>query len=206
MGIVAAQGDPRKLREHIAGLRLAFAETRDVEPRAGLRTRIGKLMGGSAILWIGAHTESDIAVRKENAERTANALRSAMLEGSVPGGGTALLACRPTLNAALKNATDPDERAACSILLRALEEPARTIIANAGYDPGDILAEIKHGEHGCGFDVRTGEVTGMVQAGILDLAAVLRDAVRTAVDGAGLALTVDVLVHRRRLPEALLPG
>ena len=203
LGIVGGKGDPRALREHIATLRAAFKHADEPQDRNKLRERIGKLMGGSATLWVGAATELEIQARKERAQRTADALRGAIADGVLPGGGVSLLACRPALQDALDQATDLDERAAYRILIKAVEAPIRTILANAGYDDSEVMAEIKQAGTGYGFDVRAGQVADMAQAGIFDSASVLRETVHTAVAGAALALTVDVLVHRKEPPQAM---
>jgi len=202
-GIVGGQADPRALRQHIANLRAAFARSDDPETRKKLRERIGKLMGGSATLWIGGTSELDINARKELAERTSDAVRGAIMDGILPGGGVALLACRPALRQMLDQSTDPDQRAACRILIEALEQPTRTIITNAGYDASEVMGEIKHAGPGCGFDVRSAQVVDVAQAGIFDAASVVREAVYSAVASAALALTVDVLVHHKKPKEAV---
>jgi chaperonin GroEL len=204
-GVVGGQGDARAVRAHLAQLRSAYAQVRDPDERDQLRRRIGKLMGGSAILWVGAASESEVKFRKEVAERTAQALRGAILEGALPGGGIAFLACLPRLRTMMQGSTEPDARAAYSILLRALEEPARTIIHNAGYNPDEIIVEIKHATPGCGFDVRTGQVTDMLEAGILDATGATKEAWHTAVSSAAMALTVDVLVHKKKPEQAVVP-
>lgn len=202
LGVVGGKGDPRALREHLTKLRYNLTQAKDHEERKKLRERIGKLLGGSATLWIGGLTEMEIKARKELAQRTAEVLRGIIMEGVVPGGGVALLACRPALQNLLEQSTDPDERAAYRILIRALEEPIRTILTNAGYDASEVMAEIKLAGPGYGFDVRAGKVVHALQAGILDAAAVQREAIHSAVAGAALALTVDVLVQRKEPPEA----
>jgi chaperonin GroEL len=205
-GIVGGKGDPHALRQHIATLRAAHKHAdgqsaerarRNRAMRNKLRERIGKLMGGSAILWIGGATELEIEARKARAERTANALRGAIMEGVLPGGGVSLLACHPVLRKALNRSSDPDERAAYRILIKALEEPTRTILTNAGYDASEVMAAIKQAGSGYGFDVRDGQVIDMAKAGIYDVASVQRAAVRSAVASAALALTVDVLIHHK---------
>ena len=170
--------------------------------RDNLLARIGKLLGGSATLWVGGATELQIEERKGLAERTAAAMRGAMMEGVVPGGGVALLACRSMLEEMRAQSSDPDERAAYNILHKAVAEPFKTIVSNAGYDDREALAQVNlAGGPGYGFDVTTGSVVDMAQAGIYDAAAVQKTAVYAAVASAGLALTVDVLVHRKEQPE-----
>jgi len=202
-GIVAGRGEPRALRQHIANLRAAFSKSNDPEARKKLRERIGKLMGGSATLWVGGSTELEMTARKELAQRTSSALRGAITEGVLPGGGVSLRACRPVLQARMDQSTDPDERAAHRILIKALEEPIRTILTNAGYDASEVMAEIKQAGAGHGFDVRSGQVAHMAQAGIFDAASVQREAVHSAVAGAALALTIDVLVHHKQRQQSM---
>ncbi len=204
-GIVGGRGDPRAVRRHLAELRGAFARAKDPDARQAWRERIGRLTGGSATLWVGAMTEPEINLRKDLAERTAEALRGARREGVLPGGGVALLGCRPVLRRGQTASTDPDEKAAYSILLRASEEPARTIIANAGWDAAEVMAAINRAGPGSGFDVEAGEVVDMVQAGILDSAGVMRLAVISAVTTAALTLSLGAVVHRMRLRREVTP-
>ncbi len=204
-GIVGAQGDPRALRQHIARLKAAHSAIGDLAERKNLRERIGKLTGGAATLWIGGNTEAEVNVRKELAEHTIEAVRGALLAGVVPGGGTALLDCRPALRDRLKAATASEERAAYRILIRALEEPARTIIANAGFDVDEVMAEIRQAGRGHGFDVEAEQVVLMASRGVLDSGSALKAAVKLAVLSAGIALTADVLVHHKKPVEATNP-
>jgi chaperonin GroEL len=201
-GIVGGKGDPRALREHLARLRNGFKQAEDQDARKKFRERIGKLMGGSATLWIGGLTEVEIKARKEAAERTADALRGTITEGVLPGGGVALLSCRPALQRLLEQSTDADERAAYRILIKAMEEPIRTILSNAGYDASEVMAEIRMAGPGHGFDVRSGKIVDTVQVGILDAANVQKEAMHSAIASAGLALTVDVLIQRKTPPQA----
>lgn len=195
-GIIGGKGSARALREHIAKLRTAYARTDQPAPRDKLRARIGKLLGGSATLWIGGVTEHDIEARKEVANRTASAMRAAITEGVVPGGGVALLACRSALQQKLDQSSDADERAAYHILLQAIEEPVRTIAANAGHDPSRVMAQITLAGPGHGFDVISEQVVDVTEASIYDATMVQKMAVFHALSSAALALTIDVMIHR----------
>jgi chaperonin GroEL len=195
-GIIGGKGDPRALRQHIATLRAAYSGSEDTVLQGKLLGRIGKLLGGSATLWIGGATELEINARLELAERTAAAMRGAMMEGVVPGGGLALLSCRQALQQQLEKAADTDERAAYRILLTALEAPLRTLVSNAGYDSSEVLAQINLAGPGYGFDVVSGQVVDMIRAGIWDAAVVQKSAAYAAIASGALALTIDVLVHR----------
>ena len=205
-GIVGGRGNPRALRQHITELRAAYRAAKDLESRQQLQQRIGKLMGGSATLKIGGATNAEIKARKESAEQTAEAVRGAIIEGALPGGGVAFLACRPVLEKMLAAAEDVDERAAYGLLIQALAEPTRVILENAGYDPGEVMAQICQAGPGSGFDVRQGRVVDVVAAGLLDPAPVLKTAVQSAVASAALALTTEVLVHHKKPPMPAKAG
>jgi chaperonin GroEL len=200
-GIIGGKGNPRALRQHIATLRASFDGSEESVLREKLLKRIGKLLGGSATLWIGGTTELEVSEREELAKRTAAAMRGAIMEGVVPGGGVALLACRPALQERLDQSTDSDERAAYRILIEAMAAPLRTIVANAGYDASDVMAEIRLAGPGHGFDVTSGQVVDMMQRGIWDATVVQKSAAYVAIASAGLALTIDVLIHRKEQPE-----
>jgi chaperonin GroEL len=204
-GIIGGKGSPRLVRAHVANLRLASGNTEDLDARKKLRQRVARMLGGTAVLWIGGLSAGDITARKDLAERTAEAVRTTIGEGYLPGGGVALLACRSALLRLADQAEDPDARVAYQMLTRALEEPTRTIIRNAGYDAAVWMDRIDRAGEGYGLDVRSGEVVDMAAAGIIDSAGVLIAAVHEAVTSAALALTVDVLVHKKRPETSFTP-
>jgi chaperonin GroEL len=162
-------------------------------------------MAGSATLWVGGSTELEIEARKEAAKRTIEALRGAILEGVIPGGGVSLLACQPVLQCQLEYTIGGDERAAYHILLKALEAPIRTLLSNAGYDASEVMAQVRQADPGYGFDVVQGAIVDMAQAGIYDVATVQKAALHGAVSSAALALTVDVLVHHKQPRQQVSP-
>jgi chaperonin GroEL len=206
IGIIGGGGDPRRLRRLVAQLRGAHDNTKKSEDRTRIRDRIGRLSGGAAIIEIGGITESEIETRKELAQRTADALRGVIKGGVLPGGGSALLACRPAVQDLLAQSTAADERAAYRILLAALETPFRSLVENSGYaSPGAILSRIAGKAPTSGFDLQTGQVVDMVDAGILDIATVQKEAIYSAVLSAGLALTIDTIVHRKKPPVVTDP-
>lgn len=205
-GIVGGKGNSKALRQHISAVRAAFKRSQEPVVRGKLRERIGKLLGGSATLWVGAATEREIKARVQLAERTAEAVRGAMTQGVLPGGGAALLNCIPILAQMERESDDPEERAAYRILASGLSEPTRTIISNAGYDVGKALGEIYRAGANHGFDALTGQVVNMMEAGILDAAATQKAAVYSAIHGAATALTIDVLVHHHKPPKSITPN
>jgi len=130
-------------------------------------------------------------------------IRNAILDGVVPGGGAALLAVRPRLQARRKLAQHDDERAAFDMLLEALQAHCRTLLANCGYDTGQIMTRLASSGPGIGLDLKTGQLTDMVAAGIVDPAFVLKEAVRSAIASAGLMLTTDTIVHLKNPAEEM---
>ncbi len=203
-GIIGGKGDPRQLRRHVSNLQAQYEREGDSERRGRIRARIGKLMGGSATLWIGGLSESEIETRKATAEATADAMRAAVRDGVLPGGGMSYLKTRERLQPKLNGATDPDERAAYRILYEALAEPSRAIYENAGYEAGEVLGRIAQAGDRHGFDVLHGRLFD--KAHLLDGAAIQKMALKNAVLTAGMALTIDVLVHHRRPDIARAPG
>ena len=202
--IVAGKGDPRRFREHIRSLQQAYRLADGVTARQYLQMRIGQLMGGSATLFTGGLTQAECENRKTLAEHVATVIRNAILEGVVPGGGIALLAVQPRLEAKRKQARNEDERAAYGMLLEAMAAPFRTLLANAGYDTGQIMALLAHSRPGVGIDLKTGKLNNMVEAGIVDPAYVLKEAVRSAIGSAGLMLSTDTIVHIKNPTEEML--
>jgi chaperonin GroEL len=203
--VLGGQGDPRALRTHLAQLRAGFQRAETQVDRELRRRRIGKLLGGSATLWVGGRTPTETEWRKATAERLVRALRGALLEGVVPGGGAALLACQPVLQRQVKRAADSDERAAYHILCESLEVPTRILAANAGFEPGAVLGQLRQAGAGWVFDVIENRTVDAAVAGLYDSASVVREAVFSAVSSAALALTIDVLVHHRKINMSLEP-
>lgn len=200
LGVVGGKGDRRTLRRHLAGLQAALGRAEEPQRRSSLRERIGKLMGGTSTVVVGGRAESEIKLREERARKVVKLLRAALHAGVLPGGGVALLACRARLQRSLAAAVSVDEQAAYRILLRAVEEPLRTIALNAGYDDAEVLGQLKAAGARCGFDVRSGQAVDVAAAGIFDVATAQKTAVRAAISGAATALTIDTLVQKRH-PE-----
>ena len=203
-GIIGGKGDPRTLRRHIGRLQSWLEQSDDPQDRETFVKRIGRLMGGSATLWIGGATELEIDQRKELAEKTANAMRAAVRGGVLPGGGMAYLKCQSALAPFLEAGDDPDQRAAYRIIHQALGEPSRAIFENAGYEPGAVIAELATLDSAHGFDVLSGTITD--GNNIVDCASVLTSALRNAVLTAGMALTIDVVVHHKTPDLERQPG
>ena len=201
-GLVSDRQDNQALTEHLADLLELLEYAADKDSEAFLRARIGKILGGVAILRIGDGVPARMDARIALAKETAKSLRLALRDGVVPGGGAALWACRAALRKC--GAQDAESRAATAILLRALEAPLRAICQNAGYD-GAVVAQLDGAPAGTGIDARSGESCDMLQAGILDVASVIEAALHKAVSSAALALTIDVLLHHKTPPATYTP-
>ncbi len=196
-GIYGGKGDPRRIRQHIAKVKekLKAVAKGDEYNQREMQSRLGRLVGGTAILHIGGTLETEIKVRKEAADRAVNSLRHALRGGVIPGGGAALLHAQSSLDGL--PAENEDIAVAYRILARALEEPLRTIAKNAGYNPDIILDRVQSAPPGSGFDAVAGKIVDMKECHILDALLVVERALETAVSGAAMALTTDIIVHHR---------
>ena len=201
-GFASGKCDPQKLREAVRSLRKSYASAEDDDDRARLLGRLGRLNGGLATVYVGGIAEDEIRGRKELAERTVRALRRATSDGVIPGGGTALLRCRDQLLAEAEAQDELESRAARLIVAMAAEAPIRQLLANAGYDPSEVLARLGLDGGASGFDVMADAIVDVAEAGILDVAQVQLEALHRAVSSAALALTIDVLVLHRE-PETM---
>ena len=206
-GILASRGDADAIEREIASLARRFAHSADERQAMVCRTRIGRLRGGSAVVWCGGSVESEIRYQQELIGRTITAIRAALLEGCLPGGGTALLACRHRLQARYEASGDIHARAACRILMAAAAAPCERLLVNAGHDaPGAVIHDLQASGNGTGYDAQAGQFVEMWRDGAVDSAAALMAAVRHGIGGAALALTVDAIVHRVNPPLAIEPG
>lgn len=206
-GIIAGDGDKDTVEREIAALNATYQRSDDERRRQVLRTRIGRLRGGSALVYAGGSSESEMRYQTDLITRAIAALRSALLEGTLPGGGTALLRCSDRLRARQDACADLHEKAAWSILSQAAQAPCRMLLANAGHEaPGIVIDQIQSGVNGAGYDLRAGRIINMREEGVVDSAAALLAALRNGIGGAALALTIDTIVHRVNPPLAIEPG
>jgi len=203
-GILRGQGNSIRIRTHVNQLIHAYHATDDAERANTILERIGRLKGGSAVLYVGGATKSEMESRKEIAERSIKSLRGAMKDGIVPGAGIVLLNCQPMLEERISRSTSEDEEVAYKILHHAMEAPLRIMLTNAHRDPGSILAMIRNAGPEYGYDILSSEIVSMQVGGIKDVASVQKAAIHSAVSSAALALTVDVLIHSKKTPVSTL--
>ncbi len=190
--IVAGAGKPSEIEGRIKQLRLQIEETTSDYDHEKLQERLAKLVGGVAIIKVGAATETELKEKKARVEDAMHATRAAVEEGIVAGGGTALIRCLPAL-AKLK--LDDDEAVGVNIVKRALEEPLRQIALNAGHEGAIIVGRVRESkDENFGFNAETAEFGDLVKAGVIDPAKVTRLALQNAASIVSLMLTTEVLI------------
>ncbi len=206
-GIIAGCADESALRNEIEALERRYERSDDARRQAVLRQRIGRLRGGSAVVYAPGSSESEMRYQTDLIERTVAAIRAALLGGVLPGGGTALLRCIKRLRETFSASSDPQERAARQILIEAAAAPCRQLLRNAGHEaPGIVIDKILSGGNGATYDLRAEKGADTVAEDLIDSAAAVMAAVRHGIGGAALALTVDTIVHRVNPPLAIEPG
>ena len=190
--IIEGAGDPAKIQGRVKQIKTQVEETTSDYDKEKLQERLAKLVGGVAVINVGAATETEMKERKARVEDALNATRAAVEEGIVPGGGVAFLRCLP----ALKNLKlEGDQQIGVEITKRALEEPIRQIVNNTGLEGSVIVEKVKHAkEVNYGFDANNEEYVDMIKAGIIDPTKVTRYALQNAASVASLMLMTAVMV------------
>jgi chaperonin GroEL len=190
--IVAGAGKTSEIEGRIKQLRVQIEDTTSDYDKEKLQERLAKLVGGVAIIKVGAATETELKEKKARVEDAMHATRAAVEEGIVAGGGTALMRCLPAL-AKLK--LEDDEAVGLNIVKRALEEPLRQIALNAGHEGAVIVGQVRQSkDENYGFNAETGEFGDLVKAGVIDPAKVTRLALQNAASIVSLMLTTEVLI------------
>ena len=190
--IIGGAGDAQAIEARVAQIKQQIEDATSDYDREKLQERAGKLAGGVAVIRVGAATETEMKERKSRTEDALHATRAAVEEGVLPGGGVALLRARAGLGE-LRRA-NPDEDAGVQIVKRALEDPLRQIVANAGEEPAVVLQKVIDGKGSFGFNAASNEYGDLVQMGVLDPCKVTRSALQNAASIAGLVLTTDCVV------------
>jgi chaperonin GroEL len=190
--IIDGAGDQDKIKARIKAIQAQIEDATSDYDREKLQERVAKLAGGVAVIKVGAATEVEMKEKKDRVEDALHATRAAVEEGIVPGGGVALLRARKAVGA-LKGDND-DQEAGIKIVLRAVEEPLRAIVANAGSEPSVVIAKVVEGQGNFGYNAATGEYGDLVEIGVVDPTKVTRSALQNAASIAGLILTTDASV------------
>jgi chaperonin GroEL len=199
--------DDKTRKEAIAGrvkqIRGLIEDTTSDYDREKLQERLAKLVGGVAVIKVGAATETEMKEKKARVEDAMHATKAAVEEGIVPGGGVALLRAIAAVEAVK---ADGDVKVGVNVIRRALEEPFRQIVFNAGKEASVLLNEIKQKGGNWGYDARNDEVVDMIDAGIIDPAKVTKQALQNASSIAGLMLTTEALISEIKEDEKPQPG
>jgi chaperonin GroEL len=201
--IVDGGGKKADIDARVKQIRVQVDETTSDYDREKLQERLAKLVGGVAVIRVGAATEVEMKEKKARVEDAMHATRAAVEEGVVPGGGVALLRCLKSLDS-LK--LDEEKQFGVTIVRRALEEPLRQIANNAGMDGSIVAEKVKNGEGAFGFNAATGQYEDLLKAGVIDPAKVVRTALQNAASVAGLLLTTEALIAEKPKKEAPAAG
>ncbi len=200
--IIDGAGTADAIQARVKQIRVQIDEATSDYDREKLQERVAKLAGGVALIKVGAATEVEMKEKKARVEDALHATRAAVEEGVVPGGGVALLRARSNLNIKGDNA---DQDAGIKIVLRAMEQPLREIVANAGDEPSVVVNEVVKNKGNYGYNAATSEYGDMVAMGVLDPTKVTRSALQNAASVAGLMLTTDCMVAELAEDKPAMP-
>ncbi|MBB2918931.1 MULTISPECIES: chaperonin GroEL [Cupriavidus] len=204
--IIDGAGDAAAIEGRVKQIRAQIEEATSDYDREKLQERVAKLAGGVAVIKVGAATEVEMKEKKARVEDALHATRAAVEEGIVPGGGVALLRARAAISAL--TGENPDQNAGIKIVLRAMEEPLRQIVLNAGEEASVVVAKVIEGKGNYGYNAASGEYGDLVEMGVLDPTKVTRTALQNAASVASLMLTTDCAVAETPKEESApaMPG
>jgi chaperonin GroEL len=204
--IIDGAGDASKIKGRLSEIRMQIEKSTSDYDKEKLQERLAKLVGGVAIIQVGAATETELKEKKARVEDALHATRAAVEEGIVPGGGVALVRAIPAVLALIKT-LEGDEKIGAQIVRRSLEEPLRQIVANAGEEGAVVVAKVLASkEQNYGYNALTGVFEDLVKAGVIDPTKVTRTALQNAASIAGLLLTTEALVVELAEPKAAAPA
>ncbi|MBP8645134.1 MAG: chaperonin GroEL [Syntrophobacteraceae bacterium] len=202
--IVDGAGDRKAIEGRVRQIRTQIEETTSDYDREKLQERLAKLVGGVAVISVGAATETEMKEKKARVEDALNATRAAVEEGIVPGGGVAYLRCMSALDAL---SLEGDEKLGLNIVRRALEEPARQIAQNAGEEGSVVVEKLKSRTGSFGFNAETNQFEDLIEAGVIDPTKVTRSALQNAASVSALMLTTECMVAEiPKEKEPAMPG
>ncbi len=194
--IVNGAGNKENIAARIAQIKTQIEQTTSDYDREKLQERLAKLAGGVAVLHIGAPSEVEMKEKKDRVDDALSATRAAIAEGIVPGGGVAYIRCVKLLEG-VKGANE-DETTGIHIILRAIEEPLRQIVANAGQEGAVVVQKVKEGTADFGYNARTDNYENLMAAGVIDPAKVTRVALENAASIAGMFLTTSCVIAEKK--------
>lgn len=200
--IVNGAGDDAQIKGRVAQIKAQMESTTSDYDREKLQERLAKLAGGVAVLYVGAASEVEMKEKKDRVDDALHATRAAVEEGIVPGGGVALVRAISAINV---EGANQDEMTGIKIVKRAIEEPLRQIVANAGGEGSVIVAKVSEGTGDFGFNAKTDEYVNMYEAGIIDPTKVVRVALENAASVSGMLLTTECVITEVKKDEPAMP-
>ena len=200
--IVNGGGDEAQIKGRVNQIKAQMETTTSDYDREKLQERLAKLAGGVAVLYVGAASEVEMKEKKDRVDDALHATRAAVEEGIVAGGGVALVRSIDALNI---EGINPDETTGIKIVKRAIEEPLRQIVANAGGEGSVIVAKVADGSADYGFNAKNDEFVNMFEAGIIDPTKVVRVALENAASVAGMLLTTECVITEIKKDEPAMP-
>ena len=201
--IVNGAGDDAQIKARVNQIKAQLESTTSDYDREKLQERLAKLAGGVAVLYVGAASEVEMKEKKDRVDDALHATRAAVEEGIVAGGGVALVRAIESLNNL--SGANQDENTGIRIVKRAIDEPLRQIVANAGGEGSVIVAKVAEGKADFGYNAKTDEFVNMLEAGIIDPTKVTRVALENAASVAGMLLTTECVITEIPKPEAPMP-
>jgi len=201
--IVNGAGDDAQIKARVNQIKAQLESTTSDYDREKLQERLAKLAGGVAVLYVGAASEVEMKEKKDRVDDALHATRAAVEEGIVAGGGVALVRAIESLNNL--HGVNQDENTGIKIVKRAIEEPLRQIVANAGGEGSVIVAKVAEGKADFGYNAKTDEFVNMLEAGIIDPTKVTRVALENAASVAGMLLTTECVITEIPKPEPPMP-
>ncbi|SFI59129.1 chaperonin GroEL [Caulobacter sp. UNC279MFTsu5.1] len=203
--IVDGAGQRGEIESRVAQIRRQIEDTTSDYDREKLQERLAKLAGGVAVVRVGGATEVEVKEKKDRVDDALHATRAAVEEGILPGGGVALLRALKALDKVTP--ANDDQKAGVDIVRRALQAPARQIVANAGEDASYVVGKLlEKSDYGWGFNAATGEYQDLIQAGVIDPAKVVRTALQDAASVASLLITTEALIAEAPKEEKAAPA
>ncbi|RRD70534.1 MULTISPECIES: chaperonin GroEL [unclassified Desulfovibrio] len=202
--IVDGAGKSEDIKARVKQIRAQIEDSTSDYDREKLQERLAKLVGGVAVVHVGAATEVEMKEKKDRVEDALNATRAAVEEGIVPGGGTVFIRVAKVLNDITP--ADDDELAGVNIIRRAIEEPLRQIAHNAGFEGSIVVEKVRQGKDGFGFNAATGEYEDLIKAGVIDPKKVSRTALQNAASVASLLLTTECAIAEKPEPKKDMPA
>ena len=201
--IVNGAGDKQNIADRVAQIKTQIENTKSTYDKEKLQERLAKMAGGVAVLYIGAPSEVEMKEKKDRVDDALSATRAAVAEGIVPGGGVAYIRCLKTLESL--QGDNADETTGINIIRRAIEEPLRQIVENAGIEGAVVVQKVLEGKDDFGYNARTDRYENLLETGVIDPAKVARVALENAASIAGMFLTTECVIAEKK-EEAPMPA